>query len=119
MALIDRIGNGAKLRLEDGIELAARHGVRYVDVQLDTDDNAFNSFDAARAKAVRGACERGGIHLGLHTASAVNVAEHAPVVAEAAGFSGHYTNAFGSLEDMLAARGRLVALARDSGVDVG
>ena len=85
MALIDRIGIdlGSKLKLEDGIDLAARHGVRFIDVQLDTGDNAFDRFDAKRARTVREACERHGVELGLHTASAVNVAEYAPVVAEA------------------------------------
>lgn len=85
MALIERIGIdlGRKMRLEDGIELAAQHGVRYVDLQLDAGDNAMEKFDAARAAGVRAACERHGIALGLHTSSAVNVAEYAPVVAEA------------------------------------
>jgi sugar phosphate isomerase/epimerase len=36
---------------------------------------------------------------------------------EGGGFTGHYTNAFGSLEDMLAARTYLVAMARAAGVD--
>lgn len=81
----DRIGIdlGRKLRLEDGIDWAARHGVRHIDVQLDTGDNAFTRFDAARAGAIRDACARHGIHLGLHTLSAVNVAEYAPLVGEA------------------------------------
>ena len=85
MALLDRIGIdlGRKIRLEQGIELAARHGVRFIDIQLDTDDNTMERFDGARAAAVRAACERHGIRLGLHTSSAVNVAEYAPHVAEA------------------------------------
>ena len=85
MALLDRIGIDLdrKIRLEDGIELAARHGVRFIDIQLDTDDNTMERFDGARAAAVRAACERHGIQLGLHTSSAVNVAEYAPHVAEA------------------------------------
>jgi sugar phosphate isomerase/epimerase len=85
MALLDRIGIdlGRKIRLEQGIELASRHGVRYIDLQLDAGDNAMERFDPARAAEVRAACERHGIALGLHTSSAVNVAEYAPVVAEA------------------------------------
>lgn len=85
MSLLDRIGIdlGRKIRLEAGIELAAQHGVRYIDVQLDTGDNAFDRFDAARCAGIRKACETHGIHLGLHTASAVNVAEYAPLVSEA------------------------------------
>lgn len=84
MKLIDRIGIdlGRKIRLEQGIELAARHGIRFVDVQLDTGENAFDRFDAGRCAAVRAACEKHGIQLGLHTSSAVNVAEYAPLVAD-------------------------------------
>ena len=57
--------------------------MRYLDVQLDTEANALESFDAARARGVRTACERHGIHLGLHTLSAVNVAEYSPYVRDA------------------------------------
>jgi hypothetical protein len=35
---------------------------------------------------------------------------------EGGGFKGHYTNAFGSLEDMLAGRNRLVGHAREAGI---
>jgi sugar phosphate isomerase/epimerase len=85
MTLRDRIGIdlGRNIRLEEGIALAAAHGVRFIDIQLDTGDNAFDRFDVARCAAVRSACEQHGIALGLHTASAVNVAEYAPVVADA------------------------------------
>ncbi|HVC63150.1 MAG TPA: sugar phosphate isomerase/epimerase family protein [Acetobacteraceae bacterium] len=84
--LRDRIGIdvGRKLKLEDAIAWAARHGVRYIDVELDTGANAFTSFDAPRAAGIRDACARAGVHLGLHTSSAVNVAEYAPLLAEAA-----------------------------------
>jgi hypothetical protein len=37
---------------------------------------------------------------------------------EGKGFKGHYTNAFGSLEDRLSARDYLVESARDAGVKV-
>lgn len=85
MNLRDRIGIdiGRRLKLEDGIEWAARHGVRYIDIQLDTAANAFTSFDGKRAAGVRAACEKHGIHLGLHTLSAVNVAEYSPYVGDA------------------------------------
>lgn len=83
---LDRIGIdvGRKLRLEDAIQWAAGHGVRIIDVQLDTGDNAFTRFDAPRAAGVRDACARHGVQLGLHTLSAVNVAEYAPLLSEAA-----------------------------------
>src|SRR5512134_295337 len=85
MNLKDRIGIdlGRRIRLEEGIEWAARNGVRYIDIQLDTATNAITTFDDARAAAVHAACERYGIYLGLHTLSAVNVAEYSPYVSEA------------------------------------
>ena len=81
----DRIGVdlGRSMRLEDGMAWAAVNDVRYIDIQLDTGDNAFTRFDAARATRIRSACERDGIHLGLHTLSAVNVAEYSPLLSEA------------------------------------
>ncbi len=83
--LKERIGIdlGRRIRLEEGVEWAARNGVRYIDIQLDTAANAITTFDDARAAGIRKACERHGIHLGLHTLSAVNVAEYSPFVAEA------------------------------------
>jgi len=85
MGLRDRIGVdiGRRLKLEDAIEWAARHDVRGIDIQLDTAENALTSFDDVRARTVRASCERHGIHLGLHTLSAVNVAEYSPYVGEA------------------------------------
>lgn len=85
MNLRERIGIdiGRRLKLEDGIEWAARNAVRYIDIQLDTAANAFTSFDAKRSAGVRAACEKYGIHLGLHTLSAVNVAEYSPYVGDA------------------------------------
>ena len=85
MKLRDRIGVdvGRKLTLEDAVEWAAEHRVRYIDIQLDTGANALPASTTARAAAVRRACERHGVHLGLHTSSAVNVAEYAPYVGDA------------------------------------
>ena len=74
---------GEKLPLEEAIDWAARHGVRIIDVQLDGGENAFTRIDAARASWIRWRCERDGIRLGLHTSSAVNVAERAPLVGDA------------------------------------
>ncbi|WP_439576726.1 sugar phosphate isomerase/epimerase family protein [Elioraea sp.] len=85
MDLLDRIGVdvGRRLRLEDAIEWAAKNGVRYIDIQLDTGANAVNTFDDARARGIRAALEKHGVHLGLHTLSAVNVAEYSPFLSEA------------------------------------
>lgn len=86
MKLKDRIGVdlGRKLPIEDGIEWAARHGVRYVDAQIDIEPNALESFDEARCARIRKACAQHGVHLGLHTLSAVNVAEVSPFLRDAA-----------------------------------
>ncbi len=85
MNLRDRIGIdlGRKVRLEEGVEWAAKNGVKFVDIQLDTAANAITTFDGKRAAAVRAACEKHGVHLGLHTLSAVNVAEYSPYVSDA------------------------------------
>jgi sugar phosphate isomerase/epimerase len=74
---------GEKLPLEDAVAWAVRHGVRIIDVQLDGGDNAFTRIDSARATRIRDLCGRNGILLGLHTSSAVNVAELAPLVGDA------------------------------------
>ena len=85
MSLHDRIGVdiGRKLPLEDAVAWASAHAVRFVDVQLDAGANALGTIDEPRAAARRATCERHGIHLGLHTSSAVNVAEYAPYVGDA------------------------------------
>jgi len=83
--LRDRIGVdiGSKLPLEEAVEWAARHRVRFIDVQLDTGANALSTIYEARATTARAACHKRDIRLGLHTASAVNVAEYAPHVGDA------------------------------------
>ena len=85
MSLRDRIGIdiGRKLPLEDAVSWAAAHEVRFIDVQLDTGANALGTIDGRRGAALRRGCERHGVHLGLHTSSAVNVAEYAPYVGDA------------------------------------
>ena len=85
MNLKDRIGVDVsrRARLEDAIEWAVKHGVRFIDIQLDTAHNALTSFDAERCAGVRRQIEKHGLHLGLHTLSAVNVAEYSPYVGDA------------------------------------
>jgi sugar phosphate isomerase/epimerase len=85
MKLRDRIGVdlGRKIRLEDGIEWAAQNAVKFIDVQLDTGGNALTTFDAKRCAAVKRLLEKRRIKLGLHTNSAVNVAEYSPRVSDA------------------------------------
>jgi sugar phosphate isomerase/epimerase len=85
MTLMDRIGVdiGRRLPLEKAIEWAVANGVRHIDIQLDTGANAVTSFDAQRARGIRTALEKHGVHLGLHTLSAVNVAEYSPFLSDA------------------------------------
>lgn len=85
MTLRERIGIdlGRKLPVEEGIAWAGANAVRYVDAQVDIAPNALESFDEARCRAVRDACERHEVHLGLHTLSAVNTAEISPFLRDA------------------------------------
>jgi len=85
MGLRDRIGVdiGTKLKLEDAIDWAAAHQVRWIDIQLDIGPNTLGSFDDARVAEIRRRCARHDLHLGLHTASSVNVAEYAPYLGDA------------------------------------
>jgi sugar phosphate isomerase/epimerase len=85
LGLRERIGVdlGRRIRLEEGIEWAAQHAVRFIDIQLDTSANAVTAFDDQRAERVRQLAATHGITLGLHTLSAVNVAEYSPYVSEA------------------------------------
>jgi sugar phosphate isomerase/epimerase len=85
MGLFERIGIdvGRKLVLEDAVEWAAEHKVRYIDIQLDTGDNALGTISGIRGSRVRALCEKHHVAIGLHTASAVNVAEYAPHVGDA------------------------------------
>jgi sugar phosphate isomerase/epimerase len=85
MGLFERIGIdvGRKLVLEDAVEWAAEHRVRYIGIQLDTGDNALGTISGVRGSRVRDLCARHGVTIGLHTSSAVNVAEYAPYVGDA------------------------------------
>lgn len=85
MKLLDRIGVdvGRRLKLEDAIEWAAKNGLGHIDIQLDTGKNAMPLFDAKRCAGVRKLLDKHGLKLGLHTNSAVNVAEYSPVVSDA------------------------------------
>jgi sugar phosphate isomerase/epimerase len=74
---------GEKLPLEQAVEWAVEHGVGIIDVQLDGGGNAVTRIDRTRADKIRERCDGAGIRLGLHTSSAVNVAELAPLVGDA------------------------------------
>jgi sugar phosphate isomerase/epimerase len=82
MNLRDRIGIdlGQKNKIEDGIRAAIHHQVRYLDLKIDVAPNAIETLTEDRVSAIRESCERHGIHVGVHTLSAVNTAEVAPHV---------------------------------------
>jgi hydroxypyruvate isomerase len=82
MNLRERIGFdlGRRSRIEDGIAAAAQHGVKWIDIKIDVAPNAVESLTPERVAGIRSNCEKHGIHLGVHTMSAVNMAEVAPHV---------------------------------------
>jgi sugar phosphate isomerase/epimerase len=84
MSFRDRIGfDAGSMRLEEALAWAVTHGFHYVDFNADRPPNRLDTWDAARLRAVREQCAQHNIHLGLHTLSAVNVAEFSPFVSEA------------------------------------
>jgi sugar phosphate isomerase/epimerase len=84
MNLRDRIGYDAGgTPLEDALAWAVANALRYVDFNADRGPNHLDSWSDGRIQAVRETCMRHDIHLGLHTASAVNVAELSPYVSDA------------------------------------
>jgi len=82
--LRDRIGFDAGPReLERSLDWAVRHAFHHVDFNADIGPNHLDRWSPNRIRAVRDTCARHDIHLGLHTLSAVNVAEFSPYVAPA------------------------------------
>ena len=82
MNLTERIGFDAGAnRLEDALEFAVANGFHFVDFNADTGANHMDTWDAERVADIRSICDRNAISLGLHTLSAVNVAEYSPHVA--------------------------------------
>ncbi|MFW5834484.1 MAG: sugar phosphate isomerase/epimerase family protein [Pseudomonadota bacterium] len=74
---------GARLPIEEALGLAADWAFSHVDVRLGDTGNVFETFDGTRCDRVRRQLDAHGIKLGLHTLSAVNMAETAPFLAEA------------------------------------
>lgn len=71
-----------RLALEPAVEWACRNRVPFIDLCLDQDPEVLQG-NSMRAAAARERLERAGIKLGLHTLSAVNVAETSPFVSKA------------------------------------
>lgn len=85
VSLRDRLGVdiGTSLSPDAGVEWAADNDVHYVDFCLDNTDLDPDAFDEERTAEIRSVCDRNDIHLGLHTLSAVNMAETSPIVSDA------------------------------------
>ena len=84
MKLIEKIGCGAKRdSVEDALVWATAKEYHYLEFNADREPNHLFSWNDERVKAVRATCDNSDIHLGLHTLSAVNVAEFSPYVSEA------------------------------------
>ena len=62
------------------MQAAIKHGVRYLDLKIDVAPNAIETLTDERVANIRRICDENGIHVGIHTLSAVNVAEIAPHV---------------------------------------
>ena len=85
MSLRDRIGfDAGTTRLEDALEWAAENEFYFLDFNADVGPNEMAAWSRDRARAVRETCDRTGIQIGLHTLSAVNVAEFSPYLSRAA-----------------------------------
>ena len=97
-----RLGTGpGGPTIEDGLTWAGEHGFHYLDFNADHGANALPEWPAARVAAFRATCERLDLHSGLHTLSAVNVAEFSPYVSEGVDA---YLQAYVDLAQRLAAR---------------
>ena len=84
MELKDRIGfDAGKTRLEDAIQWAIDNEFFFLDFNADAGPNHMDTWTRERSRTVRGMCESNGISIGLHTLSAVNVAEFSPYVSRA------------------------------------
>jgi sugar phosphate isomerase/epimerase len=83
--LFDRIGVdiNQKLPLEQAVDWTVKHKVPYIDLCLDQTPELLKG-DRKRSLSARKKLEKAGLRLGLHTLSAVNVAETSPFVSNAA-----------------------------------
>lgn len=78
-----RLGTGpGGPTIEDGLAWAGEHGFHYLDFNADHGANVLTAWSQERVSAFRATCERLDLHPGLHTLSAVNVAEFSPYVGE-------------------------------------
>ena len=79
-----RLGTGpGGPNLEDGLAWAAANDFHFLDFNADHGANILSAWDIERIRRVRSVCEAHDLHLGIHTLSAVNVAEFSPYMSEA------------------------------------
>lgn len=85
MSLGERIGvdTGQQLSIAEAVEWAADNDVHYVDVCLDSTPIDLDGYDDDEVASIRATCADNDVSLGLHTLSAVNVAETSAHVADA------------------------------------
>ena len=81
----DRIGIdlGSSMPIEDGLIYASEADFRFVDTRIGDVTNKFESFNKSRVSKIRNLLESKDLVVGLHTLSAVNMAEFAPYLSEA------------------------------------
>tara|TARA_B100000767_G_scaffold128844_1_gene122576 strand:- start:64 stop:894 length:831 start_codon:yes stop_codon:yes gene_type:complete len=81
----DRIGIdlGSSMPIEDGLIYASEADFRFVDIRIGDVTNKFESFNKSRVSKIRNLLESKDLVVGLHTLSAVNMAEFAPYLSEA------------------------------------
>ena len=81
----DRIGVdiNQKLPLEQAVDWAVKHRVPYIDLCLDQTPELLEH-SSPRLRKARKQLENAGVHIGLHTLSAVNIAETSPFATSAA-----------------------------------
>lgn len=72
-----------RMKLAAGLELAARHGIVFLDICLDPDPDLLDPRHP-RVAELRDRLAGSGVTLGLHTLSSMNVAEDCPFLADAA-----------------------------------
>ena len=76
MDLNDRIGfDGGTDELESMIDYAITNNFYFIDFNADKGLNHLDSWDKGRISKIRDLCDKNGISIGLHTLSAVNIAE--------------------------------------------
>ncbi|MBL4721785.1 MAG: sugar phosphate isomerase/epimerase [Alphaproteobacteria bacterium] len=72
-----------KLSTEAAVEWGVENDVAYIDTRIDIAPNPLERFTDPVCEAIRARCEETGIRLGLHTLSAVNIAEVSPYLRDA------------------------------------